>query len=84
MGEGEAAAEGGRVMRPILGLALCRHLAECLGLDPESNIRRIVVDAPVDGGAVAYVEQYADERMLDVKLGPDGVEIRGVPKGGGA
>jgi hypothetical protein len=41
-------------------------------------IRRIVIDVQVGEPVVMYVERDGDERLLDVALTLDGVEIRGV------
>ena len=47
----------------------------------DDRIRRIVIDADASEPAVVmYVEQWADERLLQVVPTLDGVEIRGVPK----
>lgn len=38
--------------------------------------RRIVIDAQQGQAVVIYAERYADERLLDVVLTLDGIEIR--------
>lgn len=38
--------------------------------------RRIVIDAQQGEAVVIYAERYADERLLDVVLTLEGVEIR--------
>jgi hypothetical protein len=47
----------------------------------DERIRRIVIDADPSRQAavVMYVERWGDERLLDVALTLEGVEIRGVP-----
>ena len=45
----------------------------------DESIRRIVIDAQAGAPVVMYVERYGDERLLDVALTLDGIEIRGVP-----
>jgi hypothetical protein len=38
--------------------------------------RRIVIDAQTGQAVVIYAERYADERLLDVALTLDGIEVR--------
>jgi hypothetical protein len=45
----------------------------------DEKVRRIVIDAQADDAVVMYVERWGDERLLDVALTLDGIEIRGVP-----
>lgn len=39
-------------------------------------VRRVVIDASVDGTLAMYVERWGDERLLEVATSLDGVEIR--------
>jgi hypothetical protein len=43
----------------------------------DEKIRRIVIDAQAGDAVVMYVERLGDERLLDVALTLDGIEIRG-------
>jgi hypothetical protein len=46
----------------------------------DGTIRRFVIDVDANASAVVmYIEQWGDERLLDVALTLEGVEIRGVP-----
>lgn len=51
-----------------------RQMCEAFGLDP-NMVRRLVVDYQLGGMVVAYVEMYADERILTVTQTLDGVRI---------
>lgn len=53
---------------------LALHEAGILG--EHEYVRRVVIDASVDGAVVMYVERYGDERLLTVATTLDGVEIR--------
>jgi hypothetical protein len=45
----------------------------------DEKVRRIVIDAQAGDAVVMYVERWGDERLLDVALTLDGIEIRGGP-----
>lgn len=81
----------------ILGRAFLQALADAgiirIGERNDSGVivgdsdfvRRVVIDASVDGAVVLYVERYGDERLLSVASTLEGVKIReiGRPEGGG-
>jgi hypothetical protein len=50
------------------------QMCEAFGLDP-NMVARLVVDYQPGGMIVAYVEMYADRRILDVQHTLDGVKI---------
>lgn len=61
---------------PILGRKFMEALAEAGILRVEDRIRRVIIDASMDGAVLMYVERYGDDRLLSVAAG-------GVMKNGG-
>jgi len=64
--------------RAIVGISLLDKVASALLIDP-GLVRRIVLDLPYDGVAVAYVETLVDKKMLEIEWDMSGVVIRGGP-----
>lgn len=71
--------------RRIHGRKFLEALAEAGIIDPGDFIRRVVIDASVDGAVVIYVERFGDDRLLSVALAPfsesGGLVISRVPLG---
>lgn len=42
----------------------------------DEHYRRIVIDAQVNNAVKIYAERYADDRLLNVVMTLDGIEIR--------
>ena len=53
--------------RIIQGNPFHERLCAALGIDPKKT-RRIVLDVSVDDAISVYIEQYGDERLLDLEL----------------
>jgi hypothetical protein len=73
-----AAVTQPKLLRPH---AFAKALADAGIVHDVATIRRIVIDAAAGQDVVMlYVERFGDERLLDVALTLDGVEVCGVPK----
>lgn len=66
-------------MKKILSKAPAAQMCEAFGLEP-NMVARLVVDYQPGGMIVAYVEMYADQRILDVRHTLDGVKIDRIDK----
>jgi len=51
-------------------------LADAGVISPTEMIRRVVVDASIDGPIVLRVERYGDKRLLDLQMPSGRDEIR--------
>ena len=56
---------------------LCIAICEQAGIDP-NYVRRMVIDLPVSGVAVIYLEMLADTAQLEVSLADLDIEIKEV------
>ena len=65
--------------KPILAETFARALEAAGVLDNFDTTKRVVIDANAGDVVMVYVERYGDERLLQVALTLDGVEIQGVP-----
>lgn len=50
--------------------------AEILTLEQHVGIRRIVIDAEEGKPVMMYLEQFADERLLNVAISLNGIEVQ--------
>jgi len=59
--------------------AFWRKLKE-LGLGPDEDVRRVIIDIPCNECVKVYYECYADRRMLDIDMTPllKGAKVIGV------
>jgi len=67
-------------LRPITTERFWRALVDAGVFREEESIRRLVIDAQAGELLVMYVERWGDERLLDVALTLNGVEVRGVDR----
>jgi hypothetical protein len=65
--------------KAIFSDALWRPLIDAGVISEDQTVRRVVIDIQASEPVVVYVEQYGDERLLQVAQTLEGVEIRGVP-----
>lgn len=61
--------------RRILGRRFLETLADAGVITVGESVRRVVIDADVDGPVCLYVERYGDERLLSVATSLTGIEI---------
>jgi hypothetical protein len=69
-------------VRRILSVqAFSKALIDAGIIPDDASVRRLVIDVDADkAGVIMYLEQWADERLLQVVPTLDGVEIRSVAK----
>jgi hypothetical protein len=60
----------------ISGDDFLQVLARAGVIAAEDRIRRVVIDASVDGAVLLYTERYGDERMLSIETTLRGVQMR--------
>lgn len=60
----------------IHGRKVLLALADAGIIRNDEYVRRVIIDLPVDGAAVMYVEWFADHRLLDLVHTLGGIEIR--------
>lgn len=59
----------------IKGRAFLEALTEAGIITAEDRVRRVVIDAPIDGPLVVHVERYGDKRLLTVVGSLVGVDV---------
>lgn len=65
-----------RPPRPILSDQFVKALIDAGVVRGDDLIKRLVIDAQVNHAVVIYVERLGDERLLNVALALNGIEIR--------
>lgn len=77
----------GRTMgrpRVIRAERFCQALAEAGVIQEDLNyVRRVVIDVQAGHVVVIYVERFGDERLLNVAMTLEGIEVSSVPNQAG-
>lgn len=56
------------VVAAMTGYDLLQALADAGVITTTDLVRRVVIDAPIDGPLVLRVERYGDKRLLDLQM----------------
>ena len=52
-------------------------ICDALDINKET-VRRVVLDIPYNDVVVAYIEQLASSKILEINMQSDGIEIKGI------
>lgn len=61
--------------RVVRGADVLQAMMDAGLFTADDLVRRVIIDLPVTGAAVMYVERYGDDRLLDLVTTMDGIEM---------